>query len=716
MSKAGFIKMAARKGYKTRPRSGRGGGLEYALCSLPAATQAALQAAEHRALLADLPIPQPKPAPVIVDEAVKAAGDARAAILYGKARDRLEVNLGILEQFKGLTGSALNAALVEAGQPISLASINRWRKATAHLGLAAIAGNYAHRQGTGLIDTQPQLAAALRALLTEKPHIHPKHALEFLHARFASATERVTPTGEIEAQPLQFPSLKTVDRWLKNWKQENHELFTRLSNPDAWKSKYQASFGDASAAITRLNQEWQADSTPADILLKDGRHSLIVLLDVYSRRLLIHVSKTSTAAAIAHLLRRGLIEWGVPERLKTDNGQDYVAAHITRILHALNIEHLRCLPFQPQGKGHVERAIGTFNHDLLEMLPGYIGHNVAERQALRERQQFADQLYTKNAPNELPLTAAELQDLIDRWCNDYHARPHRGLHGQCPLEIEAAWREPTRRIPDPRVLDHLLAPVPGKDGWRTIQKATGITVDKFEYLAVEAALYIKDRVRVFYDPEAAERVYVYNDKGGYLFTAECPELAGFNRRELAAHAKAGQQKSIQSAAKKARTEARAFDLKAAAEDILAHREAQTSTLVAFPAPTVDYTTPHLDGIAAALIGETALTAPMPLLLPAPVDGKAARGEGTVIHLPRRVYDSHQQRIRDIFARHLKLGLEPDLDDLYILHEFYETREYAGSVARFDQTLRDTHLKTDIAALKQRWLALPLPQTAATQTA
>lgn len=664
---------AQKYAWRSQPRSGRGGGLEYALTSLPAETQVALLAAESRALLADVPqpLPPPKPLRAEVDEAIKAAGDARAATLYGKARDRFDAKMALLEQFRGLDGSALIAALVEAGQPASLATIHRWRKATEQLGLSAIAGRYGHREGAGLIDTQPQLAAALRALLTEKPHISTKHALEFLHARIPDA---------------RHPSLKTVDRWLKNWKNDNHELFTRLSNPDAWKSKYQASFGDASAAITRLNEEWQADSTPADLLLKDGRHSLIVLLDVYSRRLLIHVSKTSTAAAIAHVLRRGLIDWGVPERLKTDNGQDYVAAHITRILQALNIDHQRCAPFQPQGKGHVERAIGTFNHDVLELLPGYIGHNVADRQAIRERQQFADQLYTKNAKTELPLTAAELQTIVDRWCNDYHNRPHSGLNGQRPLEIEAAWREPVRRITDPRQLDLLLARVPGKDGWRTIQKATGITVDKFEYLAVEAALYIKQRVRVLYDPEEADRVYVFDDKSGYLFTAVCPELTGINRNDLAAHAKNGQQKTLQSAAKAARAEAKTFDLKTAAEDILAHRESQNRTLVAFPTPTVDYTTPHLDGIAAALIGETALTSPTTTTLPNPPlqkgganavsggisgGGEPAKPKAKVI-----VFETMNAAMRALFLRAMAGQAEPG-DAQFVAAYYRETRKPGG---------------------------------------
>ena len=615
MSKAGFIKMAVRKGYKNRPRQGRGGGLEYHFSSLPIPAQEALLRAESRAVLAESPKPSkstelaPSPAggsledPEAFARRVKADGDAKAAQLAGRAKARMDAKCEIVALIEAAkrAGGNVETAVVDynAGRldvspetraaipSVSIPSVYLWCRQIHKSGLARLAGRYGNRAGTGLIDSQPPLAVALRALLCDKPHIQPKHAAEFLAARYADSG-------------LRLPGLSAVRRWIERWKAENHELFTRLRNPDEWKSRYESAIGDASAHIVRLNQEWQADSTPADVLLTDGRHSLLFLLDVYSRRLRIHVSRTSTAAAVAHVLRRGLLDWGVPEVLKTDNGQDYVAQHIVQILNSLDIDHIRCLPFEARGKGHVERVIRTFAHDLLELLPGYIGHNVAERQQLRERQQFADRLYVKNAKVEIPLSAAELQAFCDRWVRAYENTPHSGLEGQRPLERVANWTVPVHRVANDRALDLLLAPAPGKNGWRTLQKADGINIDGYDYLAPEFGLHVKDRVRVLYDPEGdAGKIYVFDAKGGFIAIAECPELTGIDRAELAAQHKALQRRGISERTAAARAEAKTIDTKGIALEILRDRE-RLAPLAALPKPAETHDTPALRAAAAAL--------------------------------------------------------------------------------------------------------------------
>ena len=202
------------------------------------------------------------------------------------------------------------------------------------------------------------------------------------------------------------------------------EAYDAVENrdPDDWKNRYMLGWGDASAGIDRLNQEWQFDSTPADLLLAGGRHSLIGVIDVYSRRAALYVAKTSKAAAIAALTRRVLPDWGVPERVKTDNGQDYVSHHLTRIFQALGIEQQTSAPFSPWQKPHIERCFRAFARDLVEMLPGFIGHNVGARQ------QFIDRLFVRGGTVELiGMTPEDFQAFCDRWCAAYHARPQPGF-------------------------------------------------------------------------------------------------------------------------------------------------------------------------------------------------------------------------------------------------------------------------------------------------
>lgn len=629
MSKAGFIKMAARKEYRTRPRQGRGGGLEYHLSSLPLPAQEALMRAESREILAAAPpIPsnsrelQPVQDDAALIAARKAEGDAKAAQLRGAAQARMDAKreiLAVVEAAKR-AGSNVETAVVDynagrlAASPatralipeVSVSTVHRWGWRIHGYGLASLAGRYGNRAGSGIIDRHPQLAAALRAFLLDYPHAQPARAHEWLRARYDLDWDAL-PADIAGDGPIPMPSLKTVARWIDRWKQENAELYACLSNPDHWKNKYMIGWGDASAHILRLNQVWEFDSTPADVMLKDGRHSIIGVIDLYSRRAKLHVSKTSRAAAVAHLLKNALLDWGVPEIAKTDNGQDYVSHHIGRILQALDIEQQISAPFCPWQKPHIERFFRSFSHDLLELMPGYLGHNVADREALRAREQFSDRLFVKNRPVELlHLDAPALQDFCDRWTAAYHARPHRGLKGKTPLERVAAWREPVRALPDPRVLDLLLLEAPGNDGWRTVTKSYGVRVDSFEYMTPELGLHVGQRVRVLYDPEAADLIYCFDAKGGFIATAECPELTGTSRQALTAAAKAVQLQGMRDRKREARREARGISTRDALEVILAARE-QAAPVVFPPAADPEtYTTAHLDGAAAALRGDSAL--------------------------------------------------------------------------------------------------------------
>ncbi len=87
----------------------------------------------------------------------------------------------------------------------------------------------------------------------------------------------------------------------------------------------------------------------------------------------------------------------MPQIIKTDNGADYVSKHISRIMAGLSIEQIKCPPFTPEAKPHVEGVLGTFSRDMLELLPGYIGHNVAQRKDIEDRKSFAERLFKKGS-------------------------------------------------------------------------------------------------------------------------------------------------------------------------------------------------------------------------------------------------------------------------------------------------------------------------------
>ncbi|HZF97873.1 MAG TPA: DDE-type integrase/transposase/recombinase, partial [Pseudoxanthomonas sp.] len=434
-------------------------------------------------------------------------GAAAAAGLIGEAKTRMDAKLDMLARLSAFASArglgqcaamqefcdAFNAGQIEVSKEqrelftrkgevkLHPATLRGWKKLVKTQGPAALAGVYGvHRKGVGILDSDTALREFVIGLIAEKPHISAKLVYEALCARFSGT---------------KLPVKRSVEMWLARWKQDNAEAYLAATNPDAWKNRHMAAFGSLSDGITRACQLWMMDSTPADLQLVDGRYTLVGVIDIGWRGFRLHVAKTSSAETVSQLTRRAILEWGVPEAIKMDNGSDYASNRFAQLLTGLQIEPRFSAPFSPWQKGNIERAFRTFSHSLLELLPGYSGHNVAEAQAIRARQSFAERLFKKNTVVEIKLTAAELQEFCDRWCRDFYAHEqHEGLQGQTPFQRHAQLRDVVRRVGDVRALDLLL----GEGRLCTVTKK-GLRLDKLNYIAPELATVIGQQVLVRID-------------------------------------------------------------------------------------------------------------------------------------------------------------------------------------------------------------------------
>ncbi len=466
---------------------------------------------------------------------------------------------------------------------VSWSSLNRWKKDYEAQGLIGLVNGYKGRRGdTSVPQAMQEFIVGLKV---EHPHIKFKRVMDAIKARF-------------HGQPL--PHEASVRRFVKHWEVQNKSLVLFLTNPDEWKNRHMFAFGDAAAQIERLNQRWEFDSTPGDVMLKDGRHTILGVIDVWSRRLKLLVAPTSRATAVAALLRRAILDWGVLEVAGTDNGADYVSAQIVTVLHDLEVVQDLCPPFTPEGKPFIERAFKTFSHGIVELLPGYIGHNVADRKAIEARKTFAQRLMKRGETVEVNLTADEFQTICDRWVVAiYHQDVHSKL-GCSPAEKARTWAGPVRRIHDERALDMLLSTPASNGGWRTITKE-GIRTDRGNYLAAEFAGHEGQRVRVLEDATDWGTIYVYLESGEYLCAAIDPARTGHDRAEIAARAKAIQKKIMQDGRRELKKIARAQATDQIYEEILQHREGQIANLRELPQRSETYTTDALKqaGYAAA---------------------------------------------------------------------------------------------------------------------
>ncbi|MCB1833159.1 MAG: transposase [Geminicoccaceae bacterium] len=452
------------------------------------------------------------------------------------------------------------------------------------------------------IDADREVHDFILGLVSNKPHINARHVMEAVTVRLGK---------EI--------GLRTVQRWLKTWKETHRSEYLQMVNPDRHRGLMMPAVGSRSEGITRPHQVWELDATPTDVMLAGGRHMLMGVLDVFTRRARILVVKTSTAMAVSAVMRRCMIDWdAVPELIKIDNGKEFVSDHIGRVCSDLKIERKACNPHNPQEKPFIERFFKTFSHDLIELLPSFVGHNVAERQNLREQTSFADRIgrgfgksstktdnRTTRTPAEMSdMTAEQLQAFCDQWCETYEAREHGGIGGLSPRRKEKSFTGTVRRLGNPRVLDILLAPAPDNGGRRHVQKK-GVKVGNHWFISIPVGEYIGDLVNVRLDPVDAGRIYCFDLDMNFLFAAENTELTGADRAAIARGARR-KAKEKQRRVREWKAIGKAAGIENLAADILAARATTADKLAYLPTRGGRHETEATRGAHVALDADTGL--------------------------------------------------------------------------------------------------------------
>lgn len=170
----------------------------------------------------------------------------------------------------------------------------------------------------------------------------------------------------------------------------------------------------------KCGQIWQADVLHGPrILIKGKAHKvyLVSFMDDASR-LITHSEFRfgETELDIQIVLKQALLKRGMPSRIIMDNGSAYRSGSLEAICARLKIHLVRCRPYEPQGKGKIEKWHARFRDEFL---------------------------------CELDLTRIHgLPDLNSRlWAyleQVYHATPHEGLENKMtPIE---RWRRDLEHI------------------------------------------------------------------------------------------------------------------------------------------------------------------------------------------------------------------------------------------------------------------------------
>ncbi len=708
-TKRRVIDFADRNGWKSRPRSGRGGGFEYDTACLPLAARLTLAQVEARETASaiqagELPIPAAAGDVVPANAAGVLRRDARLVIvgLFRDflARSRLQPTMA-RQVFCHLYNEAAarpnpDGAHVAGQGPLLITvpawvrnakrtvcpnSIRNWMVLQDEGAIGRLAGAYKGRPKGGTLGQANGGAVAtfIGALVLKAPHLSAEAIRDQVEAEFGATVEVVLEgTGEVKGVDL--PPLRAFQRFLASWKSEHAEMIRRQTDPDGFKNTMRVSGRNMNAWVARPNMLWEIDASPADALCQDGRHSVYVVVDIFTRRMIVLVTRTPRTEAVLGLIRKAILAWGVPETIRTDNGSDFASRWAASAIAGLGIKVDVCDPYSPWQKGTVERHIGTLQKCFMELLPGYAGHSVAERKRIEARKEFSERL---GQPEErafaVELTARELQTMADEWCSaKYEHRAHGGLKGKTPFEMATGYAGALRRIENVRALDTFLAPLAGKDGFKTVTKF-GIRHDKADFRHV--ALVPGTRVFCREDPADMGRLVVYDeDKVTFLCVAECAERLGVDPGAAVRASREAQKERTAAEVAPLQADIRRIKPRDMIERVLAGARADHGTVIAMPKRTEVHTSPGLEGAAEAarvLAGEAPVRTREP----------EARPVARIERFEAPKTEIQMKRERWARARELEAALEAGQvvapEDAAWLVRYVRTPEYQGFLMAYD---------------------------------
>lgn len=260
---------------------------------------------------------------------------------------------------------------------VSVDTLLEWAQRYRLNGFEALAPKPRSDRGLSRVIT-PQMAQLIERLKRENPH-----------RTGTTLLRELALSSGAEAPP---PSASSLYRFLKERSLTERELLA----PTAVRKKFEAE---------HANQIWQSDMLYGPYIQhpEGGKRQafLYAMIDDASR-LIPHAQFYTSEGfdSLLDCLRQGISTRGLPVRLYVDNGKVYRSHLLSRITASLGILVVHTPPYQPQGRGKVERWFRSV------------------------REQFLANLDRKQA-----LTLDALNTRLWTWIEtDYHRSPHGSLN------------------------------------------------------------------------------------------------------------------------------------------------------------------------------------------------------------------------------------------------------------------------------------------------
>ncbi len=155
----------------------------------------------------------------------------------------------------------------------------------------------------------------------------------------------------------------------------------------------------------RPNKVWSLDFM-SDSLLHGRRFRTFNVIDDFNRKAIsIEAEFSFPALGVVQAMKRAIGEHGKPEKVRVDNGPEFMALDFSRWCKAQGIEIQYIQPGRPMQNGFVERFNRTYRQDILD---AHIFEDISQ-----------------------------VRILTEEWIRDYNKeRPHEALGGITPKRYE----------------------------------------------------------------------------------------------------------------------------------------------------------------------------------------------------------------------------------------------------------------------------------------
>lgn len=302
---------------------------------------------------------------------------------------------------------------------------------------------------TRALDEETSLS--LLQLRRQMPKVPVPELIRIMHQR------RIVPAGTHLGQ-------STVYRFF-----HQHNLMGKGKSASVDRRKFEAELP---------NDLWQSDVMHGPLLECNGKRRksyLIAFIDDHSR--LIPHARFYPSEALAPFMEAfetALLKRGLPRKLYVDNGAAFRSRQLETTSAALGIALIHAKPYQPQGKGKIERFFKTVRS---QFLPTFSGN-----------------------------TFDEINGAFDAWLSQYHQRAHSST-GQSPLKRFTSKMQCLRAVPE-SLKDYFRNTVR-----RRVNKDRSVVVDKRLFEAPVAL--IGKRVEILYHEESPELAEIRSDGQSY---------------------------------------------------------------------------------------------------------------------------------------------------------------------------------------------------------